>query len=121
VFQGKSKVAGAQHIGILTGNAQDVVVHVEYGGFVAKRFLCFLSLGGFVFSCPDLCRLCGSEHRADMVADCFNGAGAVSNILPLFCCNCGREILVIECDAPAGHCCRNGGKVVEADQRVSPL
>jgi hypothetical protein len=85
VFRGKSKVAGAQHIGILTGYAQDVVVHVEYGGFVHGPFLCFLLLGGFVFSFPDLCRLCGTEHRSHRVGDWQSSDWESSNIPSLFC------------------------------------
>jgi hypothetical protein len=81
VFQGKSKVAGAHHIGILTGYAQDVVVDVEYMGLSATPRLCFLSLGGFVFSFPDLCRLCGSEHRVDMVAEGWTAVGRFLTII----------------------------------------
>jgi hypothetical protein len=52
VFRGKSKVAGVQHIGILTGYAQDVVVHVEYlGSFEGVSFV-FCKLVGLFFLFP---------------------------------------------------------------------
>src|SRR3569623_291702 len=46
VFRGKSKVAGALHIGISTGYAQAVVVHVELvGSFKGVTFVFFRLVG----------------------------------------------------------------------------
>ena len=51
VFRGKSKVAGVQHIGILTGYAQDVVVRVErLGSFTWLSFVFFQLVGSFFLS-----------------------------------------------------------------------
>jgi hypothetical protein len=52
VFRGKSKVAGVQHIGILTGYAQHVVVHVEYVGSFGGLSFVFLKLVGSFFLFP---------------------------------------------------------------------
>jgi hypothetical protein len=49
VFRGKSKVAGVQHIGILTGYAQDVVVRVEMMGLFKWVSFVFCDLVGLFF------------------------------------------------------------------------